>query len=127
MDSLVKLIEAFTKVIVQLTIIRVTLVILLAFGAVVMTFVYENRNVIIPTLFKSDMLLIGSGVGAGIFTLGWIFNVMLSRVEKKNEEIHQVLCNRIEELNSIVSDYHDRETNALETLARTNRSDSNHE
>lgn len=117
MDALIKLIEALTKIISQLTLVRVVLTVLLVFACVVMSFVYENRQQIIPNLFDSPLLLISTAVGTGVFLLGWIFNILLQKAEKKNAELHEALKSRIGELNSTLDDYRDRERDLIEKIS----------
>ena len=117
MDALIKLIEALTKIITQLSAGRVVLLILLAFGGVVMSFVYENRQQIIPNLFNSPLMMISTAVGAVLFILGWLFNMLLQRAEKKNAELQDALRSRIAELNSSLGDYRERENELINKIS----------
>ena len=123
MDAIVKLLEAVSKIIEKLTTSRVVLLIVLIFGGIVMSFVYENRHTIIPRLFDSPVMLISSATGIVVFLLGWIFSVLLTRAEKTNAELTESLKDQIDKLNSTLGDYREREAEYLRYVREKSRNE----
>lgn len=123
MDAIVKLLEAVSKIIEKLTTSRVVLLIVLIFGGIVMSFVYENRHTIVPRLFDSPVMLISSATGIIVFLLGWVFSVLLTRAEKTNAELTESLKQQIDKLNSTLGDYREREVEYLRYVREKSRNE----
>lgn len=123
MDAIVKLLEAVSKIIEKLTTSRVVLLIVLIFGGIVMSFVYENRHTIVPRLFDSPVMLISSATGIIVFLLGWVFSVLLTRAEKTNAELTESLKQQIDKLNSTLGDYREREAEYLRYVREKSRNE----
>lgn len=97
METFEKLVIAISNAMEKLTLQKIVLTFAMGLIATFLLYVYEHREDMINKLLSDGVMSQILTGGVVVFILGWIFTVLISKVNAKNDEYIKSLEQRLDE------------------------------